>query len=77
MKKTMKTLPAPMKLADAELGSVAGASGLPYIPSFDWKSVGVVQTGSNSGLQVALGNAGSTSQSMVQGNLNSATIVVG
>ena len=76
--KTMKTLPAPMKLADAELGSVAGASGLclPYFPSFDYKSVSLVQSGSNSGTQVALGNAGSTSQSMQQGNANGATIVV-
>ena len=74
--KTIKTLPAPMKLADADLGAVAGASGFPYFPSFDWKSVGLVQTGSNSGTQVALGNAGSTSQSMQQGNQNGATIVV-
>ena len=75
--KTIKTL-APMKLADAELGSVSGASGLyiPYFPSFDIKSVSLTQNASNVGTQAALGNAGATSQTMSQAAGNSATVVV-
>ena len=77
MKKTMKTLPAPMKLADADLGSVAGASGL-----FDFSSIGVANYSANYGQQVSLGNgnfsgplSGNTSQSMSQSN-NTQTVIV-
>ena len=77
MKKTMKTLPAPTKLADADLGSVAGASGL-----FDFSSIGVLNYSVNSGSQVSAFNgngsgwgSGNTSQSMSQSN-NTQTVIV-
>ena len=72
MKKTMKTLPAPMKLADADLGSVAGASGL-----FDFSSIGVFNYSANYGSQASLFNgngsgsgSGNTSQTLNQGITN-------
>jgi hypothetical protein len=78
MKKTMKTLPAPTKLADADLGSVAGASG----GLFDLSSIGVYNYSANYGQQVSLGNgnfsgplSGNTSQSMSQSN-NTGTVIV-
>ena len=76
MKKTMKPLPAPMKLADADLGSVAGASGL-----FDFSSIGVLNYSVNSGSQVSAFNgngsgwgSGNTSQTLNQG-INNVTVV--
>ncbi len=76
-RKTMKTF---KKLADADLGAVAGASGL-----FDMSWIASVTNQSNTLNQVSLGNGngsvgiggavGNTSQSAMQGNSSSTTIV--
>ncbi len=80
-RKTMKT-PAPKKLADADLGAVAGASG--GLVDLSW--IASVTSQSNSLNQVSLGNGngsiglgaggvGNTSQSASQSNSSSTTIV--
>jgi len=72
-RKSMKSLPAPTKLADAELGSVAGASG----GWLDASWVGVTNISANYGSQASLFNgngsgsgSGNTSQTMNQGITN-------
>lgn len=74
------------KLGDDELSAVSGASGhayghlsgVPGVPgiSVNASPVTVVQTGVNVGVQIAIGNLGPVDQSLTQGNLNSATVVV-
>ncbi len=77
-RKTMKTF---KKLADADLGAVSGASGL----LFDLSPILAVTNQSNTLNQVSVGNGngslgiggavGNTSQSAMQGNSSSTTIV--
>jgi hypothetical protein len=79
-RKSMKSLPAPAKLADADLGSVAGASG----GWLDASWVGVTNISANYGSQASLFNgngsgplSGNTSQSMTQSNSTGTVIVHG